>query len=234
MKFTNRRIANTIIISTLLVASIASIGFSSWLIGNNESKSDINVEVGDVLDFDYKSSVFYIKNSEEGLSSYKIQDNDVTSGMFFDTNFSLKIKVNPTYVLKNFGEEEDVKCIFGLKYSVRTINYFNLFSGSSYVEPPLNYICKVDKNSSRYVLSDNLVQESNEINGITTSILKGEVSLYKLYGRSLYSITKDYSLKESDYIYLSVIFPFKINDSLYTKIKDYEIKFITSVGGVIS
>ena len=63
MKFTNRRIANTIIISTLLVASIASIGFSSWLIGNNESKSDINVEVGDVLDFDYKSSVFYIKNS---------------------------------------------------------------------------------------------------------------------------------------------------------------------------
>ncbi|MDY4182703.1 MAG: hypothetical protein SOX92_00120 [Candidatus Onthovivens sp.] len=49
MKFTNRRIANTIIISTLLVASIASIGFSSWLIGKeNSDSSNINASVGNV------------------------------------------------------------------------------------------------------------------------------------------------------------------------------------------
>lgn len=54
MKFTNRRIANTIIISTLLVASIASIGFSSWLIEGGEVKEDngvVDIEVGKVGDF---------------------------------------------------------------------------------------------------------------------------------------------------------------------------------------
>lgn len=54
MKFTNRRIANTIIISTLLVASIASIGFSSWLIEGGGVKGDngiIDVEVGKFEDF---------------------------------------------------------------------------------------------------------------------------------------------------------------------------------------
>ena len=54
MKFTNRRIANTIIISTLLVASIASIGFSSWLIEGGGVKEDngvVDIEVGKVGDF---------------------------------------------------------------------------------------------------------------------------------------------------------------------------------------
>ncbi len=54
MKFTNRRIANTIIISTLLVASIASIGFSSWLIEGGGVKEDngvVYIEVGKVGDF---------------------------------------------------------------------------------------------------------------------------------------------------------------------------------------
>ena len=54
MKFTNRRIANTIIISTLLVASVASIGFSSWLIEGGGVKEDngvVDIEVGKVGDF---------------------------------------------------------------------------------------------------------------------------------------------------------------------------------------
>ena len=54
MKFTNRRIANTIIISTLLVASIASIGFSSWLIGKENSDSaNINASIGEIKDTNY-------------------------------------------------------------------------------------------------------------------------------------------------------------------------------------
>ena len=54
MKFTNRRIANTIIISTLLVASIASIGFSSWLIGKENSDSaNINAGIGEIKDTNY-------------------------------------------------------------------------------------------------------------------------------------------------------------------------------------
>ena len=54
MKFTNRRIANTIIISTLLVASIASIGFSSWLIGKENSDSaNINASIGEIKDTIY-------------------------------------------------------------------------------------------------------------------------------------------------------------------------------------
>ena len=54
MKFTNRRIANTIIISTLLVASIASIGFSSWLIGKENSDSaNINANIGEIKDINY-------------------------------------------------------------------------------------------------------------------------------------------------------------------------------------
>ena len=54
MKFTNRRIANTIIISTLLVASIASIGFSSWLIGKeNSDSSNINASIGEIKDTNY-------------------------------------------------------------------------------------------------------------------------------------------------------------------------------------
>ena len=54
MKFTNRRIANTIIISTLLVACIASIGFSSWLIGKENSDSaNINAGIGEIKDTNY-------------------------------------------------------------------------------------------------------------------------------------------------------------------------------------
>ena len=96
MKFTNRRIANTILISTLLVASIASIGFSSWLIGNsdNDNKANINIDIGKIdssaskyiskLNSTLDTSVSYC--SEGFVSSGKI----VTKTLILDTYFYFK------------------------------------------------------------------------------------------------------------------------------------------------
>ena len=80
MKFTNRRIANTIIISTLLVASIASIGFSSWLIEGGGVKEDngvVDIEVGKVGDFTDCVTINESKDTEdrEYKPLEKIKDN---------------------------------------------------------------------------------------------------------------------------------------------------------------
>ena len=90
MKFTNRRIANTIIISTLLVASIASIGFSSWLIGKeNSDSSNINASVGNIEN----NSIFTIRAVDmftlgpDGLvEDYAIVSSSTIEAIFYIDN----------------------------------------------------------------------------------------------------------------------------------------------------
>lgn len=221
-------------VSFLAFISCLTIGYSSWSVSSDSPNVHIDSSIGGLNEFDYKSSIFYIMNSELGFSSFEIEDGENISGVFTNTNFSLRIKVNPVYVFDNFGNETDVRCYFGLTYSIRTLLYYNFFVSNTYVEAPKNFICMIEKNNSRYVYSEDLIFTSSESNAITTSTLIGEVSLYKLYGRSLYSITKDYSTKSTDYIYLNIVFPFKIDNSIYSKVKNFSVNFITSVKGANS
>ena len=86
MKFTNLRIANTIIISTLLVASIASIGFSSWLIGKENSDSaNINASIGEI-----KDTIYFIIGNINMFSlgpDGMVEDNTIVSSSTIEAIF---------------------------------------------------------------------------------------------------------------------------------------------------
>lgn len=144
MKFTNRRIANTIIISTLLVASIASIGFSSWLIGKENSDSvNIDASVGNVED----GTLFGIgKISMFGIGEYGLVSNDK---FVSSSSFSIEIIV----------------------YSNELYNKGFLYSENSkyYLDFRIYLSCSDENFLSSYITNNPTISGSLNIEKVTTT-----------------------------------------------------------------
>lgn len=234
MKFTNRRIANTIIISTLLVASIASIGFSSWLIGGGDSnnKGDINVTFGDVVEPNLRNAISYIENSEDGFEYY-IYDNNF---YFTETSYSIRLKVSPYLLADYITTYPELYLSLGLEYSCPVTNQFDIFSSTNVnTVPPKRVQYCLELNDSFYMESEDCIFSSYTSG---SNIVYGLSSKIAIFGNdnSLYYFTKKYQ-KTTEFVYLTAKYDFELKDEFINNIEKYKslsMNFYVSIGGSAS
>ena len=216
MKFTNRRIANTIIISTLLVASIASIGFSSWLIGGSNSDNEINIDtsIGSVGEnITINDGAFYIFNSQYAFDYYEFIDGINYEYFVANSKIGFKIKISPSIIEEQLSliSRTDSLYIYSMINYETTYDFdmfTNLESNSNTIAPKYLKYCLSNNNmyyfnseqiSSSFILKDN----------IYTCSIQSKTLLYKLNELTLLEFVKNFS-SSSDYTYLDVFYEFEV------------------------
>lgn len=219
MKFTNRRIANTIIISTLLVASIASIGFSSWLIGGSNSDNEINIDtsIGSVGEnITIHDGAFYIFNSQYAFSYYAFTDG--TSYEYVSTNSRLgfKIKISPSVIeeqISNISRPSSLYIYTEIKYE--TPNNFDMFtslaSNTNTRTPKYMKYC-LSSNDQYYFYSEQVTSSYVINDGVYSCSIQSKTLLYKLNEVTLLEFVKNFA-SSSGYVYLDVFYDFELLQS---------------------
>lgn len=227
MKFTNRRIANTIIISTLLVASIASIGFSSWLLGgDSNNNASISFEIGDVNKVDLGNAAYYVKDSEIYFSYYSIDDKSYAN----KDSISIKIKINPSLIEQNFSD--DLYVDFGLTYSYRTSLNRDLFGSNTYSTINSNIIFALSDNNNIVFNGGTFIYSSSDIGNSTTRYsIVSKTLLFSKTQNSIWNYFKYFG--NNTEISIDVIFKFNIIDPVVfkTMTTGLSINVFTSLGG---
>ena len=235
MKFTNRRIANTIIISTLLVASIASIGFSSWLIGNNEIKSDINVEVGDFID----NNNLLMLDTSKGVNNTGIEcfqyckDGFVNDGEL-DLNigylyFYLKLDINK--IKEAYKNPSDITTYTSL-FLTASLSFVPENSASTFNLINNSYMSTAS-NSTGSLIAIYTVDEGT----MTNSLALENILLNGVFSSTINGFKYDY-FNNNSYIYLTLRYKFSIDylkvdfeTSLFPNLNNGILKALFGVGG---
>ena len=219
MKFTNRRIANTIIISTLLVASIASIGFSSWLIGGSNSDNEVNIDtsIGSVGEnITINDGAFYIFNSQYAFSYYVFTDG--TSYEYVSTNSRLgfKIKISPSLIeeqISNISRPSSLYIYTEIKYE--TPNNFDMFTSlasNTNTRPPKYMKYCLSSNDQYYFYSEQVTSSYVINDGVYSCSIQSKTLLYKLNEVTLLEFVKNFA-SSSGYVYLDVFYDFELLQS---------------------
>lgn len=213
----------------LTILSMFCVGFSSWSI-NDSQKIGLEVEVSDVMNFDFSNSIFYVIGSEEGFDFYNFDN----KRYYTDTTFSIKGKCRPD-LLKEKYASIDVNVIFGLTYSYYTLENYDIFnSNNSLLEVPTNFKCQLEISENRFLYSNELSYYTTTSLNQTSYTLEGSLLVYSDSEPCLYSLTKEYQ-SGTNYVYFEILFDFinldLNNDTIFPQLT---FNFITNLKGVTS
>lgn len=234
MKFTNRRIANTIIISTLLVASIASIGFSSWILGNSNNEVSIDTSIGSVSEnITISDGAFYIFNSQYAFDYYTFTDGTNNEYVSDNSRLGFKIKISPSIIEEQISNMERPGSLYiytEIKYeTTESFDMFtNLTSNINTKVPEYMKYC-LSNNDSYYFYSEQVTSSFGSNNGIYTCLIQSKTLLYKLNEISLLEFIKNFA-PSSGYTYLDVYYEFELlQDFDFDAYKTLNLSFAVSL-----
>lgn len=145
----------------------------------------------------------------------------------------MTIKTFPTIIFNRYQTQESVPVFFGLTYSTTNSN-LKLFEKTTGIEPPETFRCEYKKNPAYCIESDSLTYSRYSTSDIITHHLSGEINLFSQHSRSLYSIAKERSAYDGNFVYFDVIFRFSVEDSFANSFKGVSINFTTSLVGAVS
>lgn len=235
MKFTNRKIANTILISSLLVASVASIGFSSWLIGNSEVKSDINIDVGDMIDNNDLLMLDTTKGiNNSGITCFGyckdgfVNDNeiDINTGYLY---FYLKLDINK--IKEAYKNPSDLSTYSSL-FITSSLEFIPSDTSSTFTLIDNSYMSAAN-NSTGSVIAIYTVDEGTITNSLALDniLLNGKFS-------STFNGFKYNFFNSNNYIYVTLRYRFNIDyiktdfeKTIYPYLTNATFKVTFGVGG---
>lgn len=215
------------------ITGCLGVGFSSWLFGNgnNDIKTNIETNFGDVNKFEYKDSAYYIKNSESGFEYY------IFNNIYYyvKSSLSLKIVLYPSKISSYFSDDTYISV--AISYSYNKNVDFDIFSGSNpNIIAPTKFVCSIENNATYFMDSTNLIFtkniDKNDENKYCYK-LAGDILLFSKDKPSLYSLCSRFS-NSNNYLVLDVFFNFNIINSveISNDLNYLNFRFQTSMDGI--